>query len=270
MYRLSLVLGLLLFTSVAAAQAQSQHCEDLVFRLTQDGNHEQSFSGGETIVLKPGRDGHLRMYLRSKGPIPHTLSAEYGHPSEFGFRGMDPNLVRQVIQVRPQKPNNIERARVVFTSGQRGSATLGYRITGANDPEAFKRIPRYCRSGVLTFQVARDGRPTDPEPSGVLNVTGTWSTDYGPLILQQDGETVQGHFDEKRGHLIGRLDGTVLRGTWVQLPSFRAPNDAGDFELVFRPRDGRFNGAWRRGCEQHWEGQWNGWRMERPTTIIRR
>jgi hypothetical protein len=98
---------------------------------------------------------------------------------------------------------------------------------------------------------------------------GSYSTDYGVLILQQDGKTIHGSFDSERGLLIGTMDGHILRGTWVQSPTYRAPDDVGEVELVFREGGRRFTGAWRRGCDQHWEGQWNGWRVDRSTTIIR-
>ena len=262
MRKTSLVLLLstaLLTTALASPALADGPCGDLIFRLTQ-GDYEQSFTGGETITLKPNRQGYIRAYYRSKGPIPHTLSGEYNHPSKYGFRGQDPVRVRQVIAMEPQKPNNIERARVVFKSGSAGLTTIGYRITGANDPKVLRRIPRACRAGILTVQV--EGRePPRPVPQGPLDITGDYETEYGELKLQQEGDVVYGTFDEKRGHLIGTLDGRIFRGTWVQLPTFRGPNDAGDVELVFQRHGRRFNGAWRRGCEADWEGQWNGHRL---------
>ena len=259
--RLRSILPPILLLPLLAVPAQAQNCSDLVVRLTQ-GDYEQSFNGGETIVLRPNERGHIRTYLRSGREHPHTLSVQYGHPKRFGLRGQDPIKVRQVLRIDAQKPENEKRGRVLFTSVDPGTTTLGYRIVGANKPEVFNKVPRACRTGILNFRVegqnraqSTDTRP-NPGQSQVAWLAGTYESDFGVLVLEQNGDAVVGTYAHKGGQVRGTIHGNMLRGTWSQEPSYRGPNDSGDFEFTFNR--GSFNGWWRYGNQGPWEGQWNG------------
>jgi hypothetical protein len=257
------LLPLLCLALVFTALPAGAQCGDLIFRVDQ-GNYQQTFFGGQAIVLQPNTKGNMRVYLRSNGANPDTLAAEYGHPSQFGYRGMDPVQVRQVIRLDAQGPNRISRGNVFFTSGRPGTVTIGYRIVGSNHPQVFRDIPQACRAGVLTIQVQGGGGASapggqyapNPTPNRGAWVAGRYQSDFGTVQLQQNGNQVQGSYAHQNGRLQGTLEGNVLRGTWSQAPSYTAPNDAGNVELTFS--NGQFTGWWRYGYQGPWEGRWNG------------
>lgn len=82
--------------------------------------------------------------------------------------------------------------------------------------------------------------------------SGAWSTNFGAMTLSQAGSQVTGRYDYRGGRIEGRLDGRVLRGTWIQ------DNARGHF--VFRlAADGRsFQGRWGRGSADSDGGDWQG------------
>ena len=254
------LLPLLCLTLVLSALPAGAQCGDLIFRVDQ-GNYQQSFSGGETIVLVPNTAGNMRAYYRTNGPNPATLSGEYGHPSKFGYRGMDPVQLRQVFRMDAQGAPQLSRANVRFTTARPGTVTIGYRLTGANNPAIFRSIPQACRSGVLTLQVQGAGGASapgqyNPSPNGGTWVAGSYQSDFGLVELRQNGTQVEGTYTHQNGRVQGTLEGNVLRGTWSQAPSYSPPNDAGSIELTFT--NGQFNGWWRYGYQGPWEGRWNG------------
>lgn len=236
-----------------------------MLRVTQ-GNYEQSFNGGEAIVLRPNAAGNLRMYFRTNNPTPATLAADFGHPSKFGYRGMDPMQVRRVFRMDPQGDGARQRANVRFTTASPGNATIGYRITGANNPSIYRQIPKNCLSGVLTIRVQGGGggggasqintSPGQAPGARQVWVAGRYNTDFGEMVLEQNGTSVNGSYALNGGRIIGTLQGNILYGTWSQQPSYRPPNDSGEIKFTFGDA-GNFAGAWRYGNRGQWE-QWNG------------
>lgn len=251
-----LILG---FTLAGTALAQ---CNDVIFRVTQ-GDQTLSFSGNEPVELQADQPGNLRIYFRSNGQTPHTLAGEWGNPGQFGFRKVDPMAVRRVIMMDPQKPDGIQRANVRFTAGSSGQTQIGYKITGANKPEVYNRIPKQCLAGVVNVVV--QNRRISERPSGssiqsqrTLQISGQYQTDFGLVVLNQNGDRVSGTVEHKNGRLSGDLRGNVVRGFWAQEPTYLKPDDAGDFEFTFA-NDGRsFQGVWRYGTEGPWKDKWNG------------
>jgi hypothetical protein len=91
---------------------------------------------------------------------------------------------------------------------------------------------------------------------------GTWDTAFlddtggeeATTVLQatQDGEVVTGAYDFRRGVLAGVVEGATLSGSWMQGPSYRAPEDLGEFEFTMAADCGSFNGRWRYAGDDVW------------------
>lgn len=261
----ALISFILLATLAALAAPAGAQCDNLIFRVTQ-GDYEQSFNGGETIVLRPNAAGNMRLYHRSDGPTPTTMAAEYGHPSKFGYRGMDPIKVRQVFKMEGQEAGGLKRGNVRFTTAQPGHATLGYRITGSGNPATYRQVPKSCLSGVLNIQVQGGGQAAvNPAPSrapgSLIQVAGRYDTDFGEMTLEQSGNSVHGTYDNRRGRIRGTLEGNILIGDWTQHPTYRPPSDAGEIKFTFGA-GGNFTGGWRHGNQGQWES-WNGQSVRR-------
>lgn len=257
--------GLLLLAALvlaAAPAAQAQQCGDLILRVTQ-GDYEQSFFGFGPVILKPHQQGHIRAYWRSNSPDPYTLSVEYGHPSKFGYQGQNPTQVRQIIRMELQKPQNIERGRVVFNTVNAGQTTIGFRIQGSKNKSVFNKIPQQCRSGVLTIRVEGQQHGNHPGHGGnpgSSTVAGMYSSNLGNVVLFQDGARVWGTVAHQNRRLEGQINGNVVTGTWTQEPSFKPPGDAGSFQLTFSGVG--FDGLWRNGYTGQWTSQWGGTRTQ--------
>jgi hypothetical protein len=89
---------------------------------------------------------------------------------------------------------------------------------------------------------------------------GTWNTEWGPLELQQSGDTVTGTYTHDQGRIQGTISGNILVGTWSESPSYSPPNDAGDFEFTMSDDCKSFGGSWRYGSTGSWAGSWSGTR----------
>ncbi len=266
----------LVLAALTVTPLQAQSCDGLIFRVTQ-GNYEQSSLGFQPMVVQANQEGHVRVYWRSNSPDPYTLSAQYGHPSDFGYQGDSPNKVRQHFRLNLQQPQQEQRGKVTFQAMRPGSTTIGFRITGSNNGSVFPQIPRGCRSGVLTVQVqgaqqnqgsyGNQGSPgygggqNDPgyNNSGNLPfIGGRYTTEFGDMVLNQDGQRVWGTYTHQQGQIEGTFDGKMVHGVWKQAPTYRAPNDAGDIQMRFL--NGRFSAVWRYGHspQAKWEGTWAG------------
>ncbi len=110
--------------------------------------------------------------------------------------------------------------------------------------------------------------PPTPAPiipaSGACRFTGVWDTDFGDLTLTQNGNKLKGNYSYQGG----RVDGTIVDvntaiGTWSEAPTYRAPQDAGDFIFTIQPGCKRIKGQWRYGaCD--WDGDITGTRESQP------
>jgi hypothetical protein len=83
------------------------------------------------------------------------------------------------------------------------------------------------------------------------NWSGSWSSDFGRMSLQQSGSRVTGSYDFKGGRLEGTVAGNVLRGRWTQT------NDSGSFEFEMSADGRSFSGRWGYG-DSLTRGKWNG------------
>jgi hypothetical protein len=108
-----------------------------------------------------------------------------------------------------------------------------------------------------------EGGQSAGSPAATFALSGKWKTDFGLMTLTQDGSTVTGSYTHDSGKIEGRLEGNILRGTWSESPSYKAPKDAGDFEFIFSEDGRNFTGTWRSGSQkQSWDGKWTGKKQE--------
>ena len=96
---------------------------------------------------------------------------------------------------------------------------------------------------------------------GSCDWTGTWSTNWGDMILEQDGISVAGNYTWDNGRIQGTVSGDKLIGTWSEAPSYSPSHDAGDIEFTLADDCKSFTGYWRYGREGSWSGGWTGTRQ---------
>jgi hypothetical protein len=109
----------------------------------------------------------------------------------------------------------------------------------------------------------------EPVPSSTVetvplpDVGGRWSTNFGTMTLQQDGEEVTGTYTHDDGRIVATLSDHVLTGQWMEAPDGEHDSDSGTFRLVFAPDGQSFAGNWRYGFSgDGWDGDWSGTRLE--------
>jgi hypothetical protein len=103
-------------------------------------------------------------------------------------------------------------------------------------------------TSVSALDSACSGGPIGPTSGGgTTSWAGTWSTTYGTMQLNQSGSSVTGTYEANGGRLTGTVSGSLLRGTWAEMPSYAPPDHAGDFEFELGPQGNSFIGRWRYG-----------------------
>ncbi|MDX9872462.1 MAG: S-layer homology domain-containing protein [Clostridia bacterium] len=93
------------------------------------------------------------------------------------------------------------------------------------------------------------------EDLGTYSWAGEWKTNWGDMVLTQNGANVSGTYTYDQGKISGTISGNTLTGTWSEAPSYAPPNDAGEVEFVMSADGQSFTGKWRYGSE----GDWGGW-----------
>lgn len=91
------------------------------------------------------------------------------------------------------------------------------------------------------------GKPVNP------SFTGTFSSNWGPIKLQQNGYSVVGCYTHADGRITGSADGHVLRFDWVQ----RNGGNHGTAIMVLNSAGNFLNGAWY-GASGSMGGAWTG------------
>ena len=120
------------------------------------------------------------------------------------------------------------------------------------------------RSGKSAFAAVPPAKPTQAMPVGAApaaaptaNFTGTWSTRFGDLSLNQSGNRVTGNYAYFAGSLEGTVTGNVLRFKWKEPKQNK--QGAGKFTMA---ADGQsFSGGWSYTEDPEVFGSgWNGTR----------
>ncbi|MEM7454374.1 MAG: hypothetical protein AAF456_08455 [Planctomycetota bacterium] len=92
-----------------------------------------------------------------------------------------------------------------------------------------------------------------------LDFSGHWDTNYGLLILQQDGESISGSYESDG--TIGTVQG-ILEGNIAML-AFRDNVQSGEAKFELNDNGRRLSGAWRPEGNFSWQ-PWNGRRTAAP------
>lgn len=91
--------------------------------------------------------------------------------------------------------------------------------------------------------------------------SGMWITPFGTMEITQTGNRIQGTYEQNHGEISGDVIGNVLVGSWSEAPSYQAPNDKGNLELLLSMDRKTFTGRWRYGSEGEWNEGLNGRRQ---------
>ena len=89
--------------------------------------------------------------------------------------------------------------------------------------------------------------------------TGTWSTSFNKMVLQQSGNTVTGTYDYNGGQIQGIVSGNNLVGSWTET------SKAGIFDFTMANDCNSFSGNWRYDTSSGWSGSWSGTRTSAPS-----
>lgn len=92
-----------------------------------------------------------------------------------------------------------------------------------------------------------------------VNYSGTYETEWGRMVLQQNGSSVTGSYEHDNGRLEGTVSGNVITGNWYEEPTSQPPTDAGTYRFDFNSDGSEFQGSWKYGyADSEWSGQWIG------------
>lgn len=98
---------------------------------------------------------------------------------------------------------------------------------------------------------------SEPQPASGKqgSWSGTWKTNFGPLVITQRGNAVTGSYSHDGGRLTGTVRGQSLTGTWVEA------TDQGTFAFQLAPDGKSFSGSWKETAPSpNQGGHWNGTR----------
>ena len=116
----------------------------------------------------------------------------------------------------------------------------------------------------VTSTVVKD-TTTGDAGIGKYSWEGEWDTNWGKMVLTQNGAAVTGTYTYDKGKISGTISGNVLAGTWSESPSYAPPKDGGNVEFTMSADGKSFSGKWRYGQEGSW-GNWEG--GKRITKVI--
>ncbi|MBK7561224.1 MAG: hypothetical protein IPI68_06790 [Chitinophagaceae bacterium] len=91
-----------------------------------------------------------------------------------------------------------------------------------------------------------------------INWQGTWKTQWGLMVIAQNGNKITGTYEHDNGKIKGTFTGNKLTGTWSEAPTYLFPNDAGEFEFTLSADGKSFTGRWRYGNKGIWQTGWDG------------
>ena len=87
------------------------------------------------------------------------------------------------------------------------------------------------------------------------NWSGVWDTDYGKMVLQQNGKHISGTYEYNGGGRVeGTITGNIFRGTWYE------PGNSGTLKFAISDDGMIFRGFW------NGDSPWNG--AKRSYTVV--
>jgi hypothetical protein len=131
---------------------------------------------------------------------------------------------------------------------QTGNKNGKFRFEFNDDFSAFKGKWNYGDA-----EPTRDGWTGKRATSNNPILSGTFSTEWGDMVLQQNGSRVTGTYTHGSGTIEGTLNGKVLTGTWKQ-----TGNKNGKFRFEFNDDFSAFKGKWNYGDAEPTRDGWTG------------
>jgi hypothetical protein len=133
-------------------------------------------------------------------------------------------------------------------------------MTLSDDCESFSATWGYGErdDGSGTWTGTWMNGPEEDLDSPLCDATGTWDTSWGELVMDQEGNTVQGDYEHDSGHIEGSIEGDILMGTWSEAPTYEGPDDAGGFVMTFSDDCESFSATWGYGERDDGSGTWTG------------
>jgi len=126
-------------------------------------------------------------------------------------------------------------------------------------PKDFKSFAGRWRYGFGGKEWSGDWHGTRTAAAMEEMVSGDWNSSFGMMSLKQSGNKISGTYTNQNGKIDGVLQGNIIKGTWFQAPSYKPPNDAGDFMFVLSADRNSFSGKYRWGFGgEEWAGNWTG------------
>lgn len=93
---------------------------------------------------------------------------------------------------------------------------------------------------------------------------GEWDSNWGKMVLTQNGGVVTGTYTWDAGRITGTVSGNKLFGTWAESPSYAPNKDAGAIEFTMSEDGMSFTGKWCYGSS----GSWSGWQGTKRLTAV--
>ncbi len=151
-----------------------------------------------------------------------------------------------VLRVRYVEPG--ARGEAWFALSPDGVAVAGsWRADGSLSWQPWTGVRAGDPRGVQSAAAAcKPGPQRD-----LIQLSGAWESDYGPLTIRQRGTRVEGSYYGGAAHFRGELTADCLVVRYVE------QNATG--EAWFRVQDGRLVGRWLQEGGAQWNG-WNAWR----------
>ena len=106
-------------------------------------------------------------------------------------------------------------------------------------------------------------KPISPDDVAMISphdLEGLWTSKaFGPIVFRQDDGKILGAMRLARGTVVARISDGVLRGTWCEAPTRRAPDDLGDVQWLMTRSGGKEQliGRWRLGTTGTFRGGWD-------------
>jgi len=126
--------------------------------------------------------------------------------------------------------------------------------------------------GKPATQVPTATPPKTTEHVSAASVEGYWTGDWGQLLLGERAGKLVGAYSHDEGMIVGAMQNGVLVGWWCEVPSRKAPKDAGEVEMRFITNDeGKraIDGRWRYGSEGVWKEDWDiAWDTGTPDSAL--
>ena len=135
-------------------------------------------------------------------------------------------------------------------------------IDRAVDDALVADIVEFAETTVEPVKEAVDEQPSEEGDSTTVTageIEGTWTGDWGTMVLRRVGDEVHGAYAHDEGTIVGTFEDGVLTGWWTEVPSRAPPSDAGEVEFRFtKSATGiALDGRWRYGTEGEFSEDWD-------------